>query len=136
VQGATGGWDHVLTSLDYGDKKAVLEASYAFPPGFPFHMSFRLTGDAGCVDFRFGGVAQVDERAAAHADLVLYRTGAEPEFMVPPTEDGYRAEIRYFTHCLLENRDPAVATLAEAREVIAIALAARQSIETSTVVSL
>jgi predicted dehydrogenase len=136
VRGAAGGWDHMLTSLDYGDKKAVLEASYAFPAGFPFQMSFRLTGDAGCLNFQFGGVAQVDQRAAAQATLTLYRPGAEPEFLKPTTEDGYQAEIRYFANCLLEDRDPAVATLAEAREVLTIALAAKQSLETGAVVSL
>ena len=136
LQSAAGGWDHVVNTLDYGDKKAILEASYALPPGFPFHMSFRLTGETGCLDFQFGGVAQVDQRAAAQSHLTLYRTGAAPEFPVPPAEDGYRAEIRYFTQCLLENREPTVATLAEAREVIAIALAAKQSLETGAVVGL
>jgi predicted dehydrogenase len=136
VRGATGGWDHVVTSLDYGDKKAILEASYALPPGFPFHMSFRLTGATGCLDFQFGGVAQVDQRAAAQSQCVFYRAGQAPEFPTPPAEDGYHAEIRYFTRCLLEDRDPAVATLAEAREVIAIALAAKQSLETGTVIRL
>jgi UDP-N-acetylglucosamine 3-dehydrogenase len=136
VRGATGGWDHVLTNLDYGDKKAVLEASYLLPASFPFQMSFRLTGDTGCVDFKFGGVAQVDQRAAAQTGLVLYRQGAEPESLVPPAEDGYQAEIRYFANCLLEDRDPAQVTLAEAREVLNIVLAARQSLETGAVVAL
>lgn len=136
ARGPAGGWDHVLTSLDYGDHKAVLEASYAFPPGFPFQMSFRLTGEAGCVDFLFGGVAQVDQRAAAQTNLVLYRPGAAPEFLTPPAEDGYQAEIRYFCACLMEDRAPAVATLAQAREVLTIALAAKQSLETGAVVRL
>ncbi len=136
MKSALGGWNHVVTNLDYGDKKAIVEASYALPPGFPFHMSLRLTGETGCLDFQFGGVAQVDQRAAAQSHLTLYRTGAEPEFPTPPAEDGYRAEIRYFTQCLLDKRDPAVATLAEAREVIAITLAAKQSLETGAVVSL
>jgi UDP-N-acetylglucosamine 3-dehydrogenase len=136
VRGATGGWDHVLTSLDYGDKKAALEASYALPAGFPFQMSFRLTGDTGCIDFQFGGVAQVDQRSAAQTTLALYRPGAEPELLKPPAEDGYQAEIRYFTNCLLEDHDPVMATLAEAREVLTIALAAKQSLETGAVVSL
>ncbi len=136
AQGPAGGWDHVLTSLDYEDKKAVLEASYAFPPGFPFQMAFRLTGDAGCVDFSFGGVAQVDERAAGQTHLVLYRPETAPEHLQPPAEDGYVAEIRYFVHCLLEDCHPAVATLAEARDVLTIALAARQSLETGAAVEL
>lgn len=136
VQGATGGWDHVLTSLDYGDKKAVVEASYALPKAFPFQMSFRLAGDAGCIDFRFGGVPQVDQRAAARSDLVLYRQGAEPEVLNASSEDAYQAEIRYFARCLLEDRAPALATLAEAREVLTIVMAAQKALETGQVVSL
>jgi predicted dehydrogenase len=136
VCGTTGDWEHVVTSLDYGDKKAVLEASYALPAGFPFHMAFRMTGETGCIDFKFGGVGQVDQRSDAQTTLTLYRPGAEPEFLTPPGEDGYLAEIRYFTNCLLEDRDPAIATLAEAREVLTITLAARQSLETGAVVSL
>jgi len=136
LRGAAGGWDHVVTSLDYGDKKAVVEASYALPAGFPFQMSFRLTGNAGCLDFQFGGVAQVDQRSAAQTTLALYLPGAGPAFLTPPAEDGYLAEIRYFTNCLLEKHDPAVATLAQARDVITIALAARQSLETGGAVRL
>jgi predicted dehydrogenase len=136
IQGATGGWDHVLTSLDYGDKKAAVEASYALPKGFPFQMSFRLAGDIGCVDFRFGGVTQVDQRAAARSDLVLYRPGAEPELLKPSSDDAYQAEIRYFVQCLQEDRAPSLATLAEAREVLTIVMAAKESLETGQVVSL
>jgi predicted dehydrogenase len=136
TRGATGGWDHVLTSLDYGDRKAVLEASYAFPAGFPFQMALRVTGDTGCVDFRLGGVAQVDERAAAQTQLLLYRAGAAPERLPAPAEDGYTAEIRYFVDCLVAGRHPAVGTLAEARDVLTIVLAARQSLETGAVVEL
>src|SRR4029077_1658262 len=136
VRGPTGGWDHVLTSLDYDDKKAVIEASNALPQAFPFQMSFRLTGDTGCVDFHFGGVPQVDQRAAARSDLVLYRAGAEPEVLTPSSEDGYQAEIRYFVNCLLEDHAPPLATLAEAREVLGIVMAAQQSLETGRVITL
>ena len=135
-RGATGGWDHVHTSLDFGGQKAVLEASYALPAGFPFQMSFRMTGDAGCLDFQFGGVGQVDQRAGAQTTLALYQPGVEPQRLQPTTEDGYQAEVRYFANCLLEDRDPVVATLAEAREVLTIALAAKQSLETGAVVRL
>ena len=88
------------------------------------------------MDFQFGGVGQVDQRAAARTNLVLYRAGAEPEFVAAPAEDGYLAEIRYFAECLLEDREPRVGTLAEAREVLTIVLAARHSLETGAVVSL
>jgi UDP-N-acetylglucosamine 3-dehydrogenase len=128
-QGTAGGWDHILTTLEYPDKVAHIEASHRMPPRFPFQMAFRLTGDRGCVDFHFGGVAQVDQRKEAQTELVIYTADNPPEHPVPPTEDGYLAEIRYFVHCLQVDRHPEIATLEQARDVLAIAFAAERSLE-------
>jgi UDP-N-acetylglucosamine 3-dehydrogenase len=135
-QGAAGGWDHILTTLEYPDKVAQIEASTMMPSGFPFQMAFRLTGDRGCVDFRFGGVAQVDQREEAQTELVVYTADNLPEHPVPPIKDGYLAEIRYFLKCLQGDSHPEIATLEEAREVLAIAFAAKRSLESGKIISL
>ena len=49
-QSAAGAWDHVLTTLDYGDKAATAEASYMMPTRFPFTTTFRLLGEKGCIE--------------------------------------------------------------------------------------
>ena len=136
TQGATGGWDHVVTSLSFGDKRAVIEASYMMPKGFPFQMAFRLSGDKGCAEYRFRVATQVHERAQALTELFLYRDGQPPQAPATTYEDGYIAEIRYFAQCLAENCKPAVATMEQAREVIRIILAAKRSLETGTVAAL
>jgi predicted dehydrogenase len=136
VQGETGGWDHVLTTLDYGACKAHIEGGFVMPSGFPFEMRYRLDGDHGCIDFRFSTTNQVDQRNQASSELVLYREGMPLSYPARPPEDGYLAEIRYFVNCLEQDCHPETATLEEAREVIRIALAAQRSLETGTVVSL
>lgn len=136
VQGPDGGWDHVLTTLDYGDKKAHLEGSNIMPISFPFQMSFRLSCEKGCIDFRFETETQVDKRDQANTRLVIYKNGKEPEFPSKPIDDGYLAEIKYFVDCLKQGCQPEIATLEEAREVIKIVLAAKHSLETGSIVTM
>lgn len=136
IQGDTGGWDHVLTVLDYGDLKAQIEGSFIMPSGFPFQMSYRLDGDKGSIDFSSSITEQVDQRNLATTKLTLYREGTMPVSPVKPSEDSYLAEIRYFVNCLEQDCHPEIATLEEAREVILITLAARHSLETGTIVPL
>ncbi len=136
AQSATGAWDDVVTSLDFGAVKAVVEASFLMPEGFPFTMAFRLTGSEAVVDFRLGGTTQVDQRDQAATELVVYRNGAAPEHPPVPGEDAYLAEIRYFVECVARGQRPALATLAEARGVLEVALAARRSLETGGIVPL
>jgi UDP-N-acetylglucosamine 3-dehydrogenase len=132
----TGAWDHVVTSLDYGDKRAVAEASYLMPEGFPFQMAFGLLGTDGCAEYRFRVGGQVDQREEAETELVVYRPGEPPERPSCPQADAYVAEVAYFVNCVAEGRQPALATLGEARTVLEVALAARRSLETGLVIQL
>ena len=132
----TGAWDHVVTSLDFGHTKAVVECSFLMPDGWPFLMQFRLLGTEGCAEFRMGGAAQVDKRDEALTELALYKTGQPVIHPTYSTEDAYVAETRYFVQHVSEGKQPAMATLRQAREVLEVALAARRSLETGAIVEL
>ena len=132
----TGAWDYVVTSLDYGDKRAVAEASFLMPKGFPFQTAFRLLGTDGCAEYRFRVGGQVDRREAAEMEFTLYRSNQPPEHPPSPDKDAYEAEIEYFVNCVSQGQEPEIATLEEARIVLQIALAARESLETGQVVEL
>ncbi len=131
-----GAWNQILTSLDFGATKAAAEASLLMPKGFPFTMTFRILGDKGYAEYRSGGI-QADPHAAARThSLVVSREDRELEYVTCADDDPYEAEIRYFVACLNEGRAPSVATLTEARCVLQIALAVRQSLQTGKVVAL
>ena len=132
----TGAWDQVTTSLDYGDKRAVAEASTMMPEGFPFLMAFRLLGTDGCIEYRFRVGGQVDKRDAAETEFTLQRSNRPPEYPSYSDKDGYLAEIEYFVDCVSRDVEPEIATLEQARAVLRIALAARKSLETGRVVEL
>ena len=97
-------------------------------------MIFRLLGDNGYAEYRYGG-AQLDPagNAQKHA-LVLYQAGQPPQYPACEDIDPYLAEISYFVDCLDAGQPPAMCTLAEARAVLAIALAVRRSLETGQVI--
>ncbi|MHB0856044.1 MAG: Gfo/Idh/MocA family protein [Anaerolineae bacterium] len=129
VQSATGTWDQVVTSLDYGAHAAVVEASALMPAGYPFTAGFRLLGSRACVEYcmRVGG--QVDARQDAESRLRLYRPGSQAECPLVATQDAYVTQIAYLSDCLLADKSPAVGTFQDAQAVLEILLAVRQSLE-------
>ncbi len=134
LQGEMGAWDHVTTSLAYPGSIAVVEGSFLMPEGFPFQMLFRLFGSEATVEYRFRVLGQVGERAQAERELQLYRPGKPAESIPTADKDAYFNELEYFVSCLAAGRQPEIATLPEAREVLRVALSARQSLETGETV--
>ena len=130
---ASGAWDQILTTLDYGDHKAWAEASFFVPRGYPFTQTFRLLGSQGCLEF---GLHQAGPSADAESGLVGYFPGEAPKYLPVEDKDPYLSEIEYFVDCLAGCRIPAIASLREARTVLEIAMAARRSLETGEVVHL
>ena len=131
-----GAWDDALTMLRYGEFGASARAGYRMPRGWPFTTSFRILGDEGCVEYRFRVGGQIDKRDVAQTEFVLFRSGQDPVQPACSTQDPYEAEVEYFVNCLREGRDPEIATLQEARAVLRIALAAKESLESRCPVDL
>ena len=134
LRSQTGGWEHVMTSLDFGSVKAVAEGSYLMPEGYPFLQSIRVLGDKASVEYRSQG--EVVERAAEDAGFSLCRPGEPPMALEAPEVDGYAAEIEYFVSCVKDDRESEIATFEEARTVLRLALAATTSLKTGEVVTL
>ena len=131
-----GAWNQVLTSLDYGDKKATAEASFFMPDCFPFTMTLRLLGENGYVEYLCQG-EQSDLSVPAKNELVVYPCGKPARHLRDcPGKEAYLAEIEYFVNCLEQDRAPELATLSQARTVLEMAMAARTSLETGQVVVL
>jgi UDP-N-acetylglucosamine 3-dehydrogenase len=129
-----GGWDHVLSTLDYGDMKATVEASFFMPDSFPFGMIFRLLGTDGFAEYRYAG-SQGDPRLTSMGMFAVYPNGGQPEFPEAPSSDPYLTEVRYFIECLDRGEAPTIATLREAQEVLEIAGTVRRSLQSGQVVA-
>ena len=102
------------------------------PPEFAFTMAFRLLGSEGYAEYRRAGT--VEEEAVEQPRLVVYQGDRPPSYPACSDKDAYLAEIEYFVDCVAQDRPVEIATLAEARVVLQIALAARESLETGRII--
>jgi predicted dehydrogenase len=128
-----GMWDHILATVDYGNAQAIVEASELLPPGYPFTCTLAVLCEAGRAEytFRAGGVS-VEMGVGVNA-LVAWT----PDHTYQPASesgDAYERQIAYFVDCVRHGRAPEAGSPAQARLAVAVANAARRSLETGEVI--
>jgi predicted dehydrogenase len=133
-KGATGGWDHALTLVDYGDVSGFAEGSTIRPDGYPFTMSLWVTCEKGTVEYTFRAAGETVVAGTTSTNLMVYEAGKQPRPLPAPGDDGYEAQAAYFVECLRQQRQPERGTAQQGRLAVRMALAARQSIETNQIV--
>ena len=134
-RGAPGGWDHVLSLVDYGQVQGYAEGSVMMPDGYPFTMTLWVLCEKGSVEFTFrAGGTGVETGSAGGTSLMVYESGKDPRRLPAPGGDGYEAQAAYFVECVREKRPPERASAEDGRLAVKTALAARQSLETNQVV--
>lgn len=129
-QSAPGMWDHMLATLDYGAAAAVIEASELLPSDYPFSMSLIVLCEEGRVEYLFkaGGVSV--EMGGGIDSLTVYEPGKNYPLAVPGRgDDAWAAEVAYFVDCVQHHRAPTIGTPQQARLAVAMANAARESME-------
>jgi predicted dehydrogenase len=133
-QSKTGAWDHLFTSLDFGNVKGVAEASYMMPKRHPLSVEFRLVCTEGSVEYRSRSVGGDEIREQTLSELIMYRPNQPPEYLDKPDANGYLAEIEYFVNALNQDSVPPIATMAEALDVLDIAMAVQESLTSGRVI--
>jgi len=136
LKGETGGWDHVMTLLDYPEVQASVESSFAMPMDFPFTTGFRILGDNGLIEYYFRAGGASFEIGEPQSHLLLFESGKPGQQVPQDTEDGFKLELEYFVDCIEQDREPAYVTAADARLAVQVAQASRRSIETGAIVSI
>jgi UDP-N-acetylglucosamine 3-dehydrogenase len=135
-RGAPGGWDHILTLVDYGEVQCFAEGSVMMPDGYPFTMTLWVLCEKGSVEFTFrAGGTGVETGTSAGTSLMIYESGVEPRPLAAPGGDGYEAQAEYFVTCVRDRRPPERGTPEQGRLAVKTALAAREALETNRVVS-
>jgi predicted dehydrogenase len=136
-RGTPGGWDHALTTVDYGEVQCFVEGSVLMPEGYPFTMTLWVLCERGSVEFTFrAGGTGVETGSASSTSLMVYEAGEDPRSLPAPGGDAYEAEVAYFVECIRENRFPERGTPEQGRLAVKTALATRESLETGQVVYL
>lgn len=133
LQADSGCWDHVVSSLSYPKAKVSIESSYRMAPGRPFTSALRVMGTAGSLEYGFRVEGNVDVMQQAQHSLVVHSKGRGTSFEVDDP-DPYLRELKYFVEVVEKGGEPLAVRPADARDVIAVLQATKQSLETGKIV--
>jgi UDP-N-acetylglucosamine 3-dehydrogenase len=127
AMGPQSGSTHVVTLLSYEHSKAVIEAGYDMPAGWPFTSALRLLGTSGCLDYVFRVAGNVNAMEKAQHSLTFYREGRPPFPITVDEKDPYVCELERFVNSVCR-QEKLPSSLQEARDVAVVLEGARQSI--------
>jgi predicted dehydrogenase len=121
--GAERGYDYMLTNLDYADGTQVSASSHWADVNMPFIARYEARLERAFV--RFDPIQT--------PALSVYRQGSDtPEHPDVNGLDAYAGEIAYFAECVRTGRTPERCLPLDARNSVAIIMAAKASIESGT----
>jgi UDP-N-acetylglucosamine 3-dehydrogenase len=124
IKSSLGAVDHVLTSIGYAKGgKAMAEASFLMPAGFPLTMRLSVLCEHGDIELKAEGYPQMEK------SLTIYKPNKRPRSVRIPEKDGYAEEIRYFIDCVRHDKQPEMIPPESALLALKTALAARRSVE-------
>ncbi len=130
LQDETGGWNHVITQVEYEVGRANVEASCIQPRDFPFTAGLRVLCEGGALEYHFRGGGASFEQGQPTSFLLVHEPGQPNQPLPYSPGDGYVNELAYFIHCVKTGIPPARITPADACLAVETALLSRQALET------
>lgn len=127
-------WNDIHALVDYGGVNGLVDNSLLMPQGYPFTSGLKVLCEGGVIEllFRAGGVSV---EMGGGASLTVHEAGKA--YPVPPKPgDAYDNQAAYFVDCIRKGAAPALGTPEQALLAVAVANAARRSLESGEVASL
>ena len=129
---------HVQAMVEYDGATGIAEGSMAMPRSYPFSSSIRVLGTDGVAEYDFTAAPVEREgnigTSTSARGLRMYPAGGEMRLEEVESADPWAPEIEYFVACLEQNRFPEVGTGEQARQALAVSLAANESLRDGRVV--
>jgi predicted dehydrogenase len=126
-QSKRGAWDHVQAVVEYPNASASVEGSVMMPRSFPFTMTLNVQCERGAVEFSFrAGGAEIGTGSTSTVNVF----SDDKAYTLETTPyDAYEKQVAYFVECVRQNKTPQLGTPPQARLAVALAQAARKSLE-------
>ncbi|HEU0116190.1 MAG TPA: Gfo/Idh/MocA family oxidoreductase [Thermomicrobiales bacterium] len=126
----SGGFDQVQVAIDYRNgASALVDGGMMMPESYPFSSRLEVLCERGAVEYAFRAGGRSVEMGAGQNELTRFGNDGQPERLTPPQADPYAAECAYFLDCVRAGKPATRATPDDARAALAVALAARDSVE-------
>ncbi|MBA2598703.1 MAG: hypothetical protein H0V00_18945, partial [Chloroflexia bacterium] len=126
----SGGFDQVQVLIDYNDgKSALVDGGMMMPESYPFSSRLEVLCDSGAMEYAFRAGGRSVEMGGGINELTLFPKEGEPLRLAPAQTDPYAAECAYFLDAIRQGTPADRATPADGMQALAVALAARESLE-------
>lgn len=136
IHGGTAGQGHIVALLTYEDgRQAAVEGSQMMPDSFPFTSGIRVVCESGVVEYSFRAGGRGVEMGQAVSSLLVCSSDGTSRFVPVKETDPYEAEVEYFVDCVRTDSPPLLGSAHDSRTALAVALGAREAIETGETVT-
>jgi predicted dehydrogenase len=126
----SGGFDQVQVLIDYADgASALVDGGMMMPESYPFSSRLEVLCEEGAMEYAFRAGGRSVEMGGGVNELTLYPSEGDPLRLSPAQVDPYTAECAYFVDAIRRGNTADRATPADALQALAVALAARESLE-------
>jgi predicted dehydrogenase len=126
----SGGFDQVQVLIDYGDgASALVDGGMMMPESYPFSSRLEVLCEEGAMEYTFRAGGRSVDMGGGVNELTLYPNEGDPLRLSPTQVDPYAAECTYFVDAISRGNIADRATPADALQALAVALAARESLE-------
>jgi predicted dehydrogenase len=124
---------HVQAVIEYDGAAGIAEGSMTMPKSYPFSSNIRVLASEGVAEYAFSAAPAEDGGNIGASDsargLRLYPVGGDPVHVAVESGDPWGPEIAYFVDCVERGRTPEQGTGEQARNALAVSLAASRSLE-------
>ena len=127
-------WNDVHAIVDYGAANGMVDGCLVMPRDWPFTSALKVLCEGGAVEllFRAGGVSV---EMGGGTSLLVHEPGKA--WKLPPKPgNAYDNQAEYFVDCIRRGVQPVLGTPEQARLAVAVANAARRSLESGEVARL
>lgn len=126
----SGGYDQVQVLIDYdGGASALVDGGMMMPESYPFSSRLEVLAENGAVEYAFRAGGRSVEMGGGVNELTLFLSEGEPMRLEPTQIDPYLNECSAFIDAIRDGSGAGRATPADGRLALAVALAARESLE-------
>src|SRR5215211_2098933 len=126
----SGGFDQVQVLVDYsGGASALVDGGMMMPESYPFSSRLEVLCEEGAMEYAFRAGGRSVEMGGGVNELTLYQNEGDSLLLSPAQVDPYAAECAYFVDVIRRGNTADRATPADALQALAVALAARESLQ-------